>query len=154
MKKHKFAVGDRVGANVHIECANEWDDNELVDGLRWEEYVEPAFGTVKAVLPDGKAQVDWDEDAEDIIIDYLDGDMIDIKRLLPEVDVEKQLSRLEKEFKEVQKRVNAKCNEASKILKEAEKLAQKTGRHLFDMDHGNLYSTMDQCGWRTSSFGC
>lgn len=154
MKKQSFAVGDRVGANVHVAGANEWDDGELKTGLRWEEYVEPAFGKVIGILPDGKVQVEWDEDAEGIIVDYLDGDMLTAKQLLPEADVKSELSRLEKEFNEVQKQVNAKCNEASKLLKEANKLAQKTGRSLNDMDHGNLYSTMDACGWRTSSFGC
>jgi hypothetical protein len=155
MKKQTFAVGDRVGLAMHVEGSTEYDDGELVEGLRWDEYEDPCFGTVSGITQKGKIQVEWDDDAEGPALDYLYGDTVEPHQLLPEADVKEQLSLLEQEFKEVSKKISKKCKEAAEILLEANELALQTGRSLYDMnDYGGLYRAMDECGWRTSSFGC
>lgn len=70
---------------------------------------------------------------------------------------------LEDEFRAVQKEINEKLQEASKLIKEASSLAAMHGKDLrswdsdgedYCFDQGLLEDAMEEAGWNTSSWHC
>jgi hypothetical protein len=64
---------------------------------------------------------------------------------------------MEKEYEVVAKQIRSKLTEAGKLIKEANKMAKKTGAtYLADMYDAidPLKNAMDACGWRSSSWSC
>ena len=148
-KKLKFNVGDRVG-DIEYE---DYNTGDLKYGLRYEEYDDREFGVITDVLSNGKVSVKWDSDYLNSNENY--NKPLDPKQLMLESEIKTKLPILEKEYNDVCKQISVKMKEAGKLLREANKMAKKTGNELANMDAIDpLYSAMDACGWRTSSFGC
>lgn len=96
----------------------------------------------------GKVFVKWEEG------DFEEDEMeLDLKVL----SLESDKSALESEFKIAEKEIKAKMTEAANMVKEASKLAEKAGvRNLSEMYNAvrPLINSMDNSGWRSSSWGC
>lgn len=82
--------------------------------------------------------------------------LVPLSVLFSESDAKSLDSVLEKEFKAVEKQVQARLKVAAQNIREANKLAKKLGTNLGGMGagYGDLYDAMDSAGWNTSSFGC
>jgi hypothetical protein len=160
----KFTVGKRVG------CAID-EDGGFTDKLRYEgEFSDgPVFGMVAAVLTGGKVKVLWDDDGlneQKALYNEKTGKQkslsiepatMDSKMLMPEAEIKAKFSELEKEYEVVAVQIKSKLTEAGKLIKEAHKMAKKSGADsLHDMYDAvdPLIDAMDACGWRTSSFDC
>jgi hypothetical protein len=147
----KFKVGDRVGT---IQYCDEGGRDFV---LRYDEYNEPAYGTITEIDEEHSyvltVRFDGRDSTETIDLEYAEEDEI---ILLAEDKMKSKWSSLEKTFKEIQKDIRDKTKEAAKLLRQANKIALKSGNSLADISGvvGDLYSAMDECGWRTSSFGC
>lgn len=159
-----FTVGQRVG------CATD-EGGDFTAKLRYEgEYSDgPVFGKVTEVLANGKVVVFWDDDyLNDHEVLYNErtgkekskkskGVTMDAKLLLPEDEMKAKFSALEKEYEIVAVQIRAKLTEAGKLIKEAHKMAKKSGAsslaEMYDATDP-LENAMDACGWRTSSWNC
>lgn len=142
----KFKVDDRVGAFM------DEDSGELMKA-RYTEDQAPVYGKIAEVTEDGKVtKIEWDDE-------YFNDDLsqaYNIKFLMLEEEMLETVSTLEKEFALCQKEITLKLKEASSIIKSANDLAKKQGFKLTDMYNAisPLYSALNACGWRTSSFNC
>jgi hypothetical protein len=147
-KKHQFNIGDRVG----LATTEEYDQRtgkEKEVPLRYDPDGDGlCVGEVTDVSVKGKITVKWDHGSTYVV---------EASELLPEEELKNKWSELEAEFNEVEAQVKVKVKEIAKGIREANKLAKKTGRNLadmYDVVYGDLYRAMDEAGWRTSSFGC
>jgi hypothetical protein len=136
----KFEVGQRV-VWVSRSSLKEW--NEYED--------DTTRGAVKSIDEDGKLSVKWD----DSWVTPNPGKH-DASELISEVEANKILSKLEKEFEAWAGPIREKMEETAKCLKEAGKLAAKQKKDLAEMHEltSPLISAMDDIGWRTSSLSC
>ena len=146
----KFKVGDRVGLNLATEF---YDDSEYCKKVKfyYRQYGDgPSYGTI-TFLDKSKAMVQWDHYAL-----FNDSDLVDIKHLLSEKDMEQHFLDLEKEFNKMSKELHHKMIEAGKLIEEADKIAREHGSPLAHVYSAiePLYDAMDNAGWHTSSFGC
>lgn len=155
--KTKFDVGQRVscgsnesvGLTKKINYGGEYGD-ELV------------FGKVTEVLPNGLVKVMWDENwLNELFVNGITHEYWPVKVksdwLLTEAEGKAKFSALEKEFDAIADQVIDKLKEAGKLIKEANKIAKKSGaKSLYEMydAHDPLLNAMDAAGWRTSSFNC
>ena len=162
--KKTFTVGQRVGCGLD-------EGGDLTNKLRYDgEYCEgPVFGKVVEVLAGGKVRVQFDDDGyndTDVLFDERTGKekkrtvkpaTVDAKWLAPEAEVKAKFSALEKEYEKVAVQIRAKLTEAGKLIKEAHKMAKKSGAsslaEMYDATDP-LENAMDACGWRTSSWNC
>jgi len=163
--KKKLEEGQRVGCaidEVGDFTAKVRYDGEYCDG--------PIYGKVTDTdLPGGKVKVLWDDDQyndHSQVFSKTTGKLqssvsvaveIPAKMLLPETEMKAKFSELEKEYDAVAKQIRVKLTEAGKLIKEAHKMAKKSGAEsLADMYDAidPLESAMDACGWRTSSWSC
>lgn len=151
-KKNKFAVGDRVGYAMMDKYENEWDSSPKLVPIFISDYMEePDYGVVTDVLSNGNVKVKWDPNAC-----QEDDEEYDPAHLLAEAALKAKLVTLDKEFKETTKLIKEKMKEAAALVKDANKLAKKTGNNLeemYDAVHP-LVNAMDSAGWRSSSWGC
>jgi hypothetical protein len=155
MKKAKkdFVIGDRVG---RIEKYNNDGDNIKA---RFDMDCPPKFGAVSAIVSPLNVVVQWDPPS------WAPGRIVK-PEIVVSADLQTEASlksswskmeaEMEAEFEVIERQVVAKLKEAGKLLREANKIAKKSGRNLAEMYDaiGPLYSAMDACGWNTSSFGC
>lgn len=149
--KKAYQIGDRVAKATARSYEDEYSDGKDVplyydpdgDGLR--------LGEVTDVSTKGKITVKWDGA-------YGRTEVLEAKDLMTEEAGKARYSELEAEFAVIEKQIAAKVKEVAKGIREANKLAKKTGRPLaqmgYDIIYRDLYSAMDDAGWRTSSFGC
>jgi hypothetical protein len=154
MKKSELPPGTRVIASA--QDAEEYDYYGKQEVVKYhpEDYDEQTLTGVVIDKPAnrGKVWVRWDEDScRDI-----DGDE---EELDPKVlSLEANRSELDKEFKVAAAAIKKKIEEAAKIVREANKMAQDAGvRNLEEMMYdaaSPLVSAMDDSGWRSSSWGC
>jgi len=94
--------------------------------------------------------VQWDKE-------WLGKEKVLIDDLLLEEEASKKLAILDKEFKEVERQVKSKLNEAASLIRESNKLAKKAGlENLASMYDAisPLEKAMDVSGWNTSSWNC
>jgi hypothetical protein len=149
MKKKVFKVGDRVGY-----AEPQYNNNDRVVPLRYEEDDPPAYGVVTAVTDDNVI-IKWDATRYDAAHEG-NLDLEDQKSLYPEEELKKKWSKLEEDFTKLEVQVVDKVKAAGKLLREANKIAKKTGHSLEEMYDAisPLMDAMDDCGWNTSSFGC
>ena len=153
-KTYTFKVGDRVGEFTSEYQEDDYGDSETVP-LMFNPDAPPEFGVVTSVTSDGKITIKWDYEYRNQHSLYMAPK--DPADFAPEDVVRARLSVLEEEFYDVEKQVKAKMKEVAKGIREANKLAKKTGRPLsqmYDVFRDTLYRAMDAAGWRTSSFGC
>lgn len=151
MKKNNFAVGDRV-AHAVSETYDEYEETQYTK-YRYDPEAEANYGVITSLLPDGvQATVKWDNEWYDRYHD----EPVKLAELMHEEAFKKLEAKLEEQFNEVEKEIAAKMKDAAKIIKEANKLAKKTGRNLESMYDAvsPLVSAMDASGWRSSSWGC
>ena len=151
MKKVSKAlvVGERVG---RVEDMLDHDGKKIKLCF---DVARPRFGVVTAVIADtDKVTVSWDAPEWDP--KRVNEEIVSSKDLYLEAALKKAWSKLEADFAVIEQQVADKLKEASKLLREANKIAKKSGKELSEMYDaiGPLYSAMDACGWRTSSFGC
>lgn len=148
-EKKNFNVGDRVG--MKIKYTTEWGDPIQ---FRYDpDQSNVQFGTISDVTAAGKVIVTWD----DSYYNKRNGaKLFEASSLEEEPSLQTEYSKLETEFNNVEADILKKVNEAAKALNEANKLAEKTGRSLYDMYSARdaLYPALDNAGWSTSSFGC
>ena len=150
MKKNDLIPGTKVIAT--------WDCPEYGKAkmIKFNHYNDEEYGgdyTMNGVIVDkeadtGKVFVKWEESEADL--DWEEDQLTDIKLLTLDSD----RSKIEQEYQDLQKILKVKMKEASDIIREAGKLANKHGYSLADTAGYDLYSAMDSAGWRTSSFGC
>lgn len=144
-----FKVGDRVSEAT----SQSYDDYESIRvPLRWDPDSDPNVGVVQAILPDGRVFVKWDSEWAN-----RNSRPVEASELMLEADAVALLAQLEVEFNVAEAEIKIKIKEVAKGIREANALAEKTGRTLSDMHglvRGELYGAMDDAGWRTSSFGC
>lgn len=114
--------------------ANEYDDYTLIGVIRSQ---EAAAGKVWVKWIEGELTEEDDREVE-----------------LKVLSLESERSQLDKEFKEVERLIQAKMKEAAKLLSEAGKMAKP--RRLASMYDAvrPLVDAMDNNGWRSSSWGC
>lgn len=147
MKKSEAKPGTKVIATYR---SDEWGDNSWVDKYVPDEYDDyTIIGVVRTEDPgEGNVKVTW-----------IEGDMKDEA----EEDVNPKVlsllsdrSKLDEEFKAVEKEIKEKMKSAAALVREAGKLAKKHGAELQSMYDaaGPLVSAMDDNGWRSSSWGC
>lgn len=150
-KQHEFKIGDRVA-----KATATYYEDEYSDGKEVPIYYDPdgdglILGEVTDVSTKGKITVKFDGSLRGT-------EVLEAKDLMTEKDGKARYSELETEFAVIEKQVAAKVKEVAKGIREANKLAKKTGRPLAQMSYEiiyrDLYSAMDDAGWRTSSFGC
>lgn len=163
--RKKFEIGQRVGTffdeDEEFTCKPQYRgeyDNDL------------AFGKVAEILTEGNVRVQFDDEylnEKEEVFDSKTGAalksstfkpaLVRASVLLPEAEVKKKFSELEKEYQAVSKQVEEKLKVAAKAIREAHKLVKKELRtdlsDMYDV-HDILYDAMDAAGWRTSSFGC
>lgn len=137
----KFSKGDRIG---------------FVDGkLRYDEYGDsgPYYGTVTDELSDGRVMVKWDDKWMN---NAHNANPRNPEKLVPEKDLQEKYSALETEFKRVEAEVQAKMEEASRLITDAQKFAKDAGFDLQEMRDATstLESAMGSAGWNTSSWHC
>jgi hypothetical protein len=151
MKKKDFAVGDRV-AHAVSETYDEYEETHYTK-YRYDPDAEANYGVITSILTTEKqATVKWDNEWYNRYND----EPVNLAELMHEEAFKKLEAKLEEEFNEVEKEVEAKMKDAAKLIKEANKLAKKTGRNLESMYEAvsPLVSAMDASGWRSSSWGC
>jgi len=154
----KLKVGDRVAA---FEDYN----GELTSKIVKHGDCGLALGTIEKVLIKNKITVRWDDvwfntskysETTGEITGY-DAVDVNISLLFLPKEAKQKMSVMEKEYKVLVKQAAGKLKEASKLIKEANKIAKQAGTdNLCDMYEANdiLMSTLDSCGWQTSSMGC
>lgn len=146
-KKLSLKVGDRVGTFV-----DEWGSSgEFSTKPIIRDDAGPEYGEVIDFNGASQVVVQWDNEFMNPKYSTQP-----ISVLLYEDEMKARHSAIEKEFDKVSTEIRAKMKEAGKLLREANKLAKKQGQQLADMYDATdpLYSAMDACGWRTSSFDC
>jgi hypothetical protein len=76
--------------------------------------------------------------------------------LITEVEADKILSKLEREYEVWAGPIRKKDGKAAKLLQEVGELADEQNRELIEMHDvvGPLIHAMDELGWRTSSLSC
>jgi hypothetical protein len=161
MKKasKSFKVGDRVGATSDPDSGGGFTSK-----IEYAGNSDLCFGKIVEVLSNDDVKVLWDNEYHNDptyhpktreLLRY-DPAMVKANVLLGETEVKKKYSELEKEYQVAATQVKLKLKEAGKLLREANKIAKKSGRELAEMYDAidPLYSAMDACGWRTSSFSC
>lgn len=149
--KSKFNVGDRVGLNLITKHPlNDYDSSKVVKYFANAD-TSPYYGTIKEVKGK-KAVVEWDSDYMGVDID----DSVDFKDLMTEADMKKHVKTLGQEFKIASKAIKIQMQDAAKIVKNANAIAEKHGTQLAEMydAFSPLYDAMDEAGWNSSSFGC
>jgi uncharacterized protein YndB with AHSA1/START domain len=111
----------------------------------------PYGGKITAITEDGEILVKWDDEWMN-----RNPKIFMATDLQPELSAKEEYTRLEEEFKQLNKELQAKMTEAGNLIKDAAKLAEKHGKELVNMFDacGPLLSAMDQAGWQTSSLGC
>lgn len=136
----KFKVGDRVGR------ADEMSTTKLNEGD------SASLGEVRSITNEGNYIVKWDAKWQNKspLTQYSES------KLVPEEDVIKLYSKLEQEYNAIVAEIKSKLSVAAKMLRESNDIAKKYGEELAFMGEAidELYSTMDNIGWRTSSFNC
>jgi len=157
MKKSDLKPGTKVLAS--IEHPEEYSlDEERIVRYTYDEYGDnDLIGVVrsKPAAP-GKVFVSWiegDRAGESEGADKEAGEEVDIKVL----SLLSDRSVLDKEFRAAEKQIKEKLKEAGKIIREANKMAQKAGaRHLASMYDAvdPLVDAMDDSGWSSSSWNC
>jgi hypothetical protein len=70
--------------------------------------------------------------------------------------IREQQERMEAEWAETETSVTDKLNAAAVLIHEANALASKAGKELYEMyeSTGRLMGALDDAGWRTSSLSC
>lgn len=148
MAKAKLKVGDRVGI-----ATSDYDDDfeSKVGKLRYDPDSDPDYGVVSDLLANGQVMVKWDDAWRNS-----NNHPVDVATLALESVLKEKLSKLEEEYLEIEKEIRVKMKAAALNIKEANKLAKKTGHSLEEMYDvvDPLINAMDAAGWRTSSFGC
>lgn len=138
--KKKFEVGSRV---VLVESSNLETHNEYED--------DTTRGTIQSIDIDGQFTIKWD----DSWITPNPGKH-KAEELITEVEADKILSKLEKEYEAWANPIRKKMEKAGQLLREAGELADKQNRNLSEMHEivGPLIAAMDDVGWSTSSLFC
>jgi hypothetical protein len=148
-----FKVGDRVA-----RFEQQYNDNDEPIKPRFDAENYPIFGVITGVIfnsAPAQVVVKWDPPEWDRKR-VMDPKIVPAKDLQLEAPLKASWSKMEAEFELLEKQVADKLKEAGKLLREANKIAKKSGRDLAEMYNAidPLYSAMDACGWRTSSFSC
>ena len=143
MKNSKFKIGDRVG---------------IVSDLRYDgnEYDAPVLGKIIHIHEPEEFEATvvldkpiWHDGASRTQRIYFMADLI------KEKEFNKKYSKLEKEFKTLEKTIHSKMEMAGKLLLDANNLANIKGHELVNIDAiAPLFSAMKECGWNTSSLRC
>jgi predicted DsbA family dithiol-disulfide isomerase len=77
------------------------------------------------------------------------------ERVRAEARAKKERLRLEQEFEQSRELIASKFVEAAKLVEEADKLARKAGKSLYELDEAQpLIDAMEEAGWDTSSISC
>jgi hypothetical protein len=154
MSKNKFKAGDRVVVYQTVPFT-EWDEPKLIEPrfVDTDLYNTTAWhGSISKV--DGKLYHITFDEGNDEYGDPPDDCKVKSKLLVAENDEPVLQKTLEKEFRATEKLIADKIKEASASILEANKLSNKIGYSLSEIDHHGLYSAMDKAGWKTSSFDC
>ena len=147
MAKKSFKSGDRVATFIDGWGGADTTSTKVI----FKDDCSPEYGTVAGAGLRDKYDITWDEDYMNRVVPTIDG-----SKLLSEKDMKAKYSALELEFRKTEKEVTAKLKEASKIIREANKMSKKFGVELANMSgvYSTLYRAMDEAGWHSSSFGC
>lgn len=148
MKKSDLVPGTKVLVSVDSE---EYGDHEMIkyvyDG-GYDDYT--IVGTIQDKSAEaGKVFVQWDEN------DHLDLEEEEVEISL--LTLASDRDQIELDFKAIAKLVKANMQDAARLIRESNKLAEKAhARSLADMYDAvrPLINAMDNSGWRSSSWGC
>jgi prophage DNA circulation protein len=138
IEEKDLVAGARVAKN--FDRFNPWEEIQRGKVLMSEK--DPITGKTKVL-------VKWDSNYQNVSEVFAD-------QLLTEAEAETLGSKLEAEYKEVEKQLSEKMGQAAQIIREAQKIAQTIKADLAGMGNitRDLYRAMDEAGWSTSSFHC
>lgn len=94
------------------------------------------------------------------IVEWERGSIVKLhsNKLVSAQEAQQQKSQFEKEFQQYQDELNDKVSQATKLIREANQLAQQKGFSLSDFDlcdvAEKLIDVISECGWNTSSWSC
>lgn len=135
----KFEVGQRVIRKDSVKTFEEYEDDQAIRGV------------IKSLDEGNQATVKWDSkwmspNPQTLAVD----------RLMPEEEGDQKLSELEAEYNLWADPIKEKMVAAGKLLVEADELAAKQKRELWEMHNltAPLIHAMDKIGWSTSSLSC
>jgi hypothetical protein len=135
-----FEVGQRVVlvAGSNLEEWNEYED-------------DTTRGAVQSIEENGSFIVKWDAAWR-----KPNPNRHTTNELITEIEADKILSKLEKEFEAWAGPIRKKMEQAAKYLLEAGELASKQKKDLAELHEivGPLISAMNDIGWSTSSLSC
>jgi hypothetical protein len=141
--KKSFKVGDRVAYLKEVI-----DNNNKV---YYDKYSELFFGNITKIVNDNLT-IQCDQGTKYCFPKQ----SLTVVDLETETNIKIQYSALEDEYNSLENKIKNKLDAAAILLSEANQLAQDNGKSLQSFNNANssLFNTMDNCGWRTSSFGC
>lgn len=143
-------VGDKVKAFL-----DEHGDFVELATANFNYYFEVLSGTIKDMKDSPETvNVEWNQETQDNSGIGDETSDVPLTCLKQEVEFDKFYASLEYEYDNIGLTINAKVDEAAKILDEAIKLAESINSKLCDVEDGTLYRTMSKAGWRMSSLNC
>lgn len=144
MKKKDCVVGMEVIASVR---SSGYDYSELVSWFSGGDEVSGVISDSQSNSDDNTVSVNWNKSNYNRLDSETNAELLSPLSAKPE---------LEAKFKELEKQVRFKCEQAALLINEANKMAILGGAPaLSDMLGSDcLYSAMDNAGWQMSSIGC